>query len=224
MSSSAPASTSCTLSSRSSPTGAARLRRCCCRRPGGWRDRRRPGARDLPGYGQRRDVRRPSGRSRRRRAARWPARRGAAPPAHAPRAPDLLLDGLVANFSEGYAAGLPILQQALSAFGREMSAAEELRWLWLACIAALHLWDDERWDVLSRRHVELARERRSARRASAGPQLSRVHAAVRRRADCCGVAGRGGAGGDGRDREQPGALRRPGPGGLAWRGKTRRPR
>ncbi len=83
---------------------------------------------------------------------------GAAPPAHAPRAPDLLLDGLVANFSAGYSAGLPILQQSLSAFGREMSAEEELRWLWLACIAALHLWDDDRWDVLSRRHVELARE------------------------------------------------------------------
>jgi DNA-binding CsgD family transcriptional regulator len=83
---------------------------------------------------------------------------GAAPSPHAPRAPDLLLDGLVANFRAGYSAGLPILQQALSAFGREMSAEEELRWLWLACIAALHLWDDDRWDVLSRRHVELARE------------------------------------------------------------------
>ena len=83
---------------------------------------------------------------------------GAAPPSHAPRAPDLLLDGLVANFCAGYSAGLPILQQSLSAFGREMSAEEELRWLWPACIAALHLWDDDRWDVLSRRHVELARE------------------------------------------------------------------
>ena len=39
-----------------------------------------------------------------------------------------------------------------------MSTAEELRWLWLACIAALHVWDDEQWDALSRRHVELARE------------------------------------------------------------------
>ena len=39
-----------------------------------------------------------------------------------------------------------------------MSAEDELRWLWLACIAALHLWDDGKWDVLSRRHVELARQ------------------------------------------------------------------
>jgi hypothetical protein len=48
------------------------------------------------------------------------------------------------------------LQRA--AFGQQMSAAEELRWLWLACVAALHLWNDEQWDVLSRCHVELARE------------------------------------------------------------------
>jgi DNA-binding CsgD family transcriptional regulator len=82
-----------------------------------------------------------------------------APPAPGPaRAPDLLLEGLAANFSEGYQAGLPVLQQALAAFGQQMSAAEELRWLWLACIAALHMWDDEQWDALSRRHVELARE------------------------------------------------------------------
>jgi len=81
-----------------------------------------------------------------------------APPAPGPpRPPDLLLDGLTANFSEGYRAGLPLLRQALSTFGRQMSAEEELRWLWLACIAALHLWDDDRWDVLSGRHVELAR-------------------------------------------------------------------
>ncbi len=81
----------------------------------------------------------------------------APPPPQPPRTPDLLLDGLAAHFTEGYAAGLPILRRALSDFGRGMSAEEELRWLWLACIAALHLWDDETWDGLSRRHVELAR-------------------------------------------------------------------
>ena len=83
---------------------------------------------------------------------------GAAPrPLHHPRAPDLLLDGLAANFSEGYAAGVPVLRQALTTFGSGMSADEELRWLWLACVVAVHLWDDERWDVLSSRYVELAR-------------------------------------------------------------------
>ena len=82
----------------------------------------------------------------------------AAPPApQPPQAPDLLLDGLARHFSEGYAAGLPVLERALSAFGREMPAAEQLRWLWLASVTALHLWDDQKWDALSSRHVELAR-------------------------------------------------------------------
>ena len=78
-------------------------------------------------------------------------------PRSAPRAPDLLLDGLAANFNEGYAAGVPILREALVAFGRDMSVDEELHWLWLACVVALYLWDDERWDVLSERYVQLAR-------------------------------------------------------------------
>jgi DNA-binding CsgD family transcriptional regulator len=75
-----------------------------------------------------------------------------------PSVPDLLLDGLAANFNDGYAAGVPFLRQALTAFGSGMSADEELRWLWLTTLAALHLWDDERWDMLSSRYVELARE------------------------------------------------------------------
>ncbi len=79
-------------------------------------------------------------------------------PSHPPRAPDLLLDGLAANFGERYAAGLPILRRALSAFDRETSAEEDLRWLWLACIAAVHLWDYDRWDTFSSRHVRLTRE------------------------------------------------------------------
>jgi DNA-binding CsgD family transcriptional regulator len=79
-------------------------------------------------------------------------------PSHPPRAPDLLLDGLAALFSDGYAAGVPTLRRALSAFGNDMSTAEELRWLWLACVAALHLWDDDRWELLSSRHVQLAHE------------------------------------------------------------------
>ena len=82
----------------------------------------------------------------------------AARPLDEPRVPDLLLDGLAANFNEGYAAGVPFLRQALAAFGRGMSADEELRWLWLTTLAALHLWDDERWDMLSARYVELARK------------------------------------------------------------------
>jgi DNA-binding CsgD family transcriptional regulator len=86
------------------------------------------------------------------------AARAAPRPSHPPRAPDLLLDGLAANFSEGYAAGLPLLRRALSAFDRETSAAEDLRWLWPACIAAVHLWDYDRWDTFSSRLVRTTRE------------------------------------------------------------------
>jgi DNA-binding CsgD family transcriptional regulator len=74
-----------------------------------------------------------------------------------PRTPDLLLQGLAANFNEGYAAAVPILRQALAAFGRGMSVDEELRWLWLTTLAALHLWDDKPWHVLSEQYVQLAR-------------------------------------------------------------------
>jgi DNA-binding CsgD family transcriptional regulator len=85
------------------------------------------------------------------------AARSAPQPRSAARAPDLLLDGLAANFNEGYAAGVPILREALVAFGREMSVDEELHWMWLICVVALYLWEDERWDVLSERYVQLAR-------------------------------------------------------------------
>ena len=73
------------------------------------------------------------------------------------RMADLLLDGFAAYFTGGYAAGLPILRRAVKAARRRKSADDELRWLWLAGLAALHIWDDESWDVLSARHVELAR-------------------------------------------------------------------
>jgi DNA-binding CsgD family transcriptional regulator len=82
----------------------------------------------------------------------------APPPARPPRAPDLLLDGLARHYNEGYAAGVPMLREALAAFGTGMSADEELHWLWLACVVgATRVWDDDRWDTLSARHVQLAR-------------------------------------------------------------------
>src|SRR4029450_6129364 len=34
---------------------------------------------------------------------------------------------------------------------------EQLRWLWQATIAVVHLWDDAGWEALSERHVRLAR-------------------------------------------------------------------
>jgi DNA-binding CsgD family transcriptional regulator len=84
------------------------------------------------------------------------AARAAPRPSHPLRAPDLLLDGLAARCTEGYAAGLPILRRALSALGRDVSATDALGWLWPACVAAIQLWDDSQWDAASRRYVRLA--------------------------------------------------------------------
>jgi AAA ATPase domain len=76
-----------------------------------------------------------------------------------PSAADLLLDGLALMFTEGYAAGGPRLKRALGAFRREpATVGAELRWFWLACRAALNLWDYETFDVLSDRSVQVTRE------------------------------------------------------------------
>jgi DNA-binding CsgD family transcriptional regulator len=83
----------------------------------------------------------------------------APPPPGTPRPSDLLLDGYAVTITDGHAAGAPTLKRALSAFRRkESSSAEGLRWLWLACVAAMDLWDDESWHELSTRFAQLARD------------------------------------------------------------------
>ncbi|MFD1523648.1 ATP-binding protein [Pseudonocardia yunnanensis] len=84
----------------------------------------------------------------------------AAPPAPGPPdAADLLLEGFATRFTDGYAAGAPRLKQALLAFrSPDLPGAVGLRWGWLACITARDLWDDEGWEVLATRYVELARD------------------------------------------------------------------
>jgi DNA-binding CsgD family transcriptional regulator len=86
------------------------------------------------------------------------AARAAPAAAQPPSAADLLLDGAASVITDGYAAGAPVLQRALTAFrdGR-VSEEEEIRWLWLAARVAVNLWDDETWHVLAERHVELTR-------------------------------------------------------------------
>jgi DNA-binding CsgD family transcriptional regulator len=74
------------------------------------------------------------------------------------RMPDVLLDALATLFTEGYQPALPILRQAQSAFDAETPVAEQLHWLWLASIFSALLWDDVRWETLSERNVQLARE------------------------------------------------------------------
>jgi len=74
------------------------------------------------------------------------------------RASDLLLDGLAVLTCEGYVAAAGVLKAALRAFRDErISEEDELRWLWLACRIARALADDQAWDELTARHLELAR-------------------------------------------------------------------
>ncbi|MDA0160763.1 AAA family ATPase [Solirubrobacter ginsenosidimutans] len=76
-----------------------------------------------------------------------------------PQASDLLLDGLGLLITEGYAAGTPTLRMAVNAFRDEdVSRGDGRRWLSLASRVAALLWDDETWDVLSARFVQLARD------------------------------------------------------------------
>jgi DNA-binding CsgD family transcriptional regulator len=79
-------------------------------------------------------------------------------PTRATRVCDLLLDGTAAGLHVGYAASVQPLRRALTDFGTGMSVEEELRRMYLACITALRLWDDDRWEQLSARYLRLARE------------------------------------------------------------------
>ncbi|WP_207928775.1 LuxR family transcriptional regulator [Actinomadura sp. 6K520] len=92
------------------------------------------------------------------------AARAAPRPPGPPGPSDLLLDGLVTTFTQGYEAGVPGLRRALEAFRDHEPGAggtngvEDRRWLWHAGRTATALFDDESLHVLAARHVRLARE------------------------------------------------------------------
>ena len=69
-----------------------------------------------------------------------------------------LLGALVTRFTDGYAASVAPLSQALRAFDEPDGGGEDRRWLWLACRLTQDLWDDELWHALATRGVRLARE------------------------------------------------------------------
>ena len=50
-----------------------------------------------------------------------------------------------------------MLRRAAGAFGTDKSASEQMRWIWLATIASVQLWDDAIWEALSERHIMIAR-------------------------------------------------------------------
>ena len=90
------------------------------------------------------------------RAVAEAARRSKRVPA--PGAADRLLDALVIRFTEGYAASVAPLSEALRAFGEPDASNADRRWLWLACRLAQDLWHDELWHMLATRGVRLARQ------------------------------------------------------------------
>ncbi|MFD1523740.1 ATP-binding protein [Pseudonocardia yunnanensis] len=82
-----------------------------------------------------------------------------APPAETPPRPvDLLLDGLVARFTDGHAAGMPLVCDAFRALREHICEEDALRWHWLACRSASLVWDFEIWDVFTADFVRLARD------------------------------------------------------------------
>jgi DNA-binding CsgD family transcriptional regulator len=86
---------------------------------------------------------------------------GGAPPRREPaRATDLLLDGLVTRYTDGYLAGVAPLRAALDALGQDAPGDEDevMRWFWLQWLVAGDLWDDERWHEIATRAVRFARE------------------------------------------------------------------
>jgi DNA-binding CsgD family transcriptional regulator len=89
----------------------------------------------------------------------------AAPAPPGPPGPaDLMLDGLAAVHTDGFASGAPILRRALQAFGEHEFPVQTVRagdagnWLWLATRTASALFDDELLIVLADRYVQLARD------------------------------------------------------------------
>jgi DNA-binding CsgD family transcriptional regulator len=101
------------------------------------------------------------------------AARAAPPLPSAPRAIDLLLDGLALRFTDGYSASAPALKRAIAALRDEDGREEEgmcwpwpaihgrddadICWPWLAARTASELFDEESWHVLASRRVRFLR-------------------------------------------------------------------
>ena len=87
------------------------------------------------------------------------AARKAPPAAGAPDGIDLLLDGLAARFTDGYAASAEALKRALAAVREERGrTGRDVRWPWLARRVAPDLFDDDTWHAFAIGNVQIARD------------------------------------------------------------------
>ena len=137
---------------------------------------RRAGARDVPGSVVSGDVRRPSGRAAAALLEVGEAARAAPPSSQPPRGSDLLLDGLATRITEGYAAGVPTLKQALSAFRRRRAPRDEENPLALARVPGRHGSVGRR--VLGRARHPPGPGRPRSRRAHRAPARPQLHASA----------------------------------------------
>ena len=71
---------------------------------------------------------------------------------------DMLLDGLIKRFTEGYAASVAPLTRALRLLSQADDVGEDHRWLWLGCRLAQELWDEELWLALATRGERIGRK------------------------------------------------------------------
>jgi DNA-binding CsgD family transcriptional regulator len=76
---------------------------------------------------------------------------------HEPTAFDLLLNGMAAQYVQGYTASVPILRGALNAFF-DMPAGQEPRGLPLTLMVSSILWDDEACTAVSERWARFCRD------------------------------------------------------------------
>ena len=82
----------------------------------------------------------------------------AAPAPVVTRPVDVLLDGFGLLLTDGRSAAAPVLRRAVDAFlSGDPAASGGYRWLWLAAVAALELWDYDGWEALTQRNVDLVR-------------------------------------------------------------------
>jgi DNA-binding CsgD family transcriptional regulator len=87
------------------------------------------------------------------------ATRSVAPSCEPPSATDELLDAAALLVDAGYETGAAAVQRALPAFrATAMSQHAELRWVWLAARLSAAVRDDEAWDALTARQLEVVRD------------------------------------------------------------------
>jgi ATP/maltotriose-dependent transcriptional regulator MalT len=87
------------------------------------------------------------------------AARAAPPRPGPPRAVDLLVDGLALRFTGDFGSSASILRRALDAFRDDDADWErDMQWPRLAVRVSGDLFDDDSWNFLATRHVQIARD------------------------------------------------------------------